>query len=206
MLGSLSISITVKFLSARRLPLLFEPKIKKSPAENHQCVFFLSADVAHRSLRQSSLDLTTREYLVLNSQIWETSVVVMKKQCHNLLTAAVIPLYIIRFLKRCTDDPQMNTCRSFFAGDFVAFAEGSALQTRVLSTRFGLFPLVFSMFLVFLLLWICSCLFLLVLLLFRLSVLRIWGILDSGLEPTSLKSYLFVVSTSRPVCLRAFEC
>lgn len=58
MLGSLSISITVKFLSARRLPLLFEPKIKKSPAENHQCVFFLSADVAHRSLRQSSLDLT----------------------------------------------------------------------------------------------------------------------------------------------------
>lgn len=44
----------------------------------------------------------------------------------------------------------MNTCRSFFAGDFVAFAEGSALQTRVLSTRFGLFPLVFSMFLVFL--------------------------------------------------------
>lgn len=119
MLGSLSISITVKFLNARRLPLLFEPKIKKSPAENHQCVFFLSADVAHRSLRQSSLDLTTREYLVLNSQIWETSVVVMKKQCHNLLTAAVIPLYIIRFLKRCTDDPQMNTCRSFFAGDLL---------------------------------------------------------------------------------------
>lgn len=104
----------------------------------------------------------------------------------------------------------MNTCRSFFAGDFVAFAEGSALQTRVLSTRFWVVsPRVLHVLGVpafDLLLWICSGLFLLVLLLFRLSVLRIWGILDSGLEPTSLKSYLFVVSTRRPVCLRAFEC
>lgn len=120
MLGSLSISITVKFLNARRLPLLFEPKIKKSPAENHQCVFF--------SVSRCGTSFASSEQSGFNKpeNIWfwtlryeKTSVVVMKKQCHNLLTAAVIPLYIIRFLKRCTDDPQMNMCRSFFAGDLL---------------------------------------------------------------------------------------
>lgn len=122
MLGSLSISITVNFLNARRLPP-FEPKIKKSPAEKSSvCFFCLQMWHIARFILMQTLSEQSRLNNPVNIWFWtlryeKHQLSWWKKQCHNLLTAAVIPLYIIRFLKHCTDDPQMNTCRSFFAGD-----------------------------------------------------------------------------------------